>query len=432
MRRSRATREPVRNVDATWLRMDGPTSPLVINALLTYRTPVPFEALERVVCERLLRHERFRQRAVPGPLGRWRWERDPYFDPRNHMHRLALPAPGGRAALQALVGDLMSAPLDRGRPLWQMYVIEGAGEGTAVVARVHHAVGDGVALVGVLLGLTDEGESLPLPQVGVVRGAKPPRWGDQLRQLVLQARTVGHLVFLPSDPPSLLKQAALRVQKRVAWSGALPLTSIKAAARGVGAKVNDVLMAALAGSLRRYLEDHGGWEPGLEVRALVPVFVRATEGTTELGNHFGMVYLPLALSVDDPLERVRVTKARMDAIKASPEATVALGILGAIGAASAGIEQLSVDLFTRKASVLVTNVPGPPMPIHLAGAPVESLMVWAPASGHIGLSFSLLSYAGSLRLGVATDEARVAQPQELVDAFEVELERITAAVQGPE
>jgi diacylglycerol O-acyltransferase / wax synthase len=425
MRRASGQREPVRHVDATWLRMDGPTSPMVINALLTYRTPVAFEALDRLVRERLLRHDRFRQRAVPGALGGWRWEADPLFDVRNHLHRMALPAPGDRAALEALVGDLMSAPLDPKRPLWQMYLVEGVGDGTAIVARIHHAVGDGVALVGVLLDLTEEGRGLPPPQVGVEPMARPKGWRDGARQLALQATTLGHMLLLPPDPHTVLKDGPLGVQKRVAWSRPLALDPIKAAAHGIGAKVNDVLVAALAGSLRTYLRTHGGLRTGLEVRAMVPVFVRERMHQPGLGNHFGLVYLALPLSVEDPIERVRESKKRMDAIKASPEATLALGVLSAIGIASGEIEQLCVDMFTRKASVLMTNVPGPRTRVHLAGAEVDEVMVWAPTSGHIGLGVSILSYAGAIRLGVSTDEHRIPFPREVVEGFEAEIDRLT-------
>lgn len=406
------------HVDATWLRMDTSTSPMVIHAMVTFDAPVRFEDIMHMVTHRLLRHARFRQRAVHRPWGGWVWEPDPLFDVRNHVHRLALPAPGGREALEEVVSDLMAGPLPKDRPLWQLYLIEGADGGTVALVRIHHAMGDGVALVGVLLDLTEEGAGLPLPQVGVRPAPKPEGWRQRIRQVAEQASTVGRLLRLPPDPSTPLREAPLGTRKRVAWSSPIPMASIKGVARTLGVKVNDVLMGVLAGSLRAHLQAGGRWEPGLEVRAMMPVFVWGGASPGMMGNHFGLVFVPLPLSVGDPRTRVVEVKKRLDAIKASPEATVALGVIGALGAAAHPVERLFVDVFTRKGSVLVTNVPGPSAPIHLAGHAVDGLMVWAPPSGHLGVSVSMLSYAGALRVSVAGDERRLPEPRKLVETFE--------------
>ncbi|MFW5875471.1 MAG: wax ester/triacylglycerol synthase domain-containing protein [Myxococcota bacterium] len=410
-------REPLSHVDAAWLRMDTSTNPMMITSLIVFGEPVGFDALATVIRERLLVHERFRKRVGHGVLGGPHWEDDPYFDLANHLHRVALPAPGDQATFEAMLSDLMSTPLDRDRPLWQAHVVEGYAGKTALVTRVHHCVGDGVALVGVLLGMTDEGQGLSPQQVGLAPAPDPSGLGERAKLLSAQAATLGRELLLPSDPPSPFK-GELGVRKGAAWSRPLPLEEVKRVAHGLDAKVNDVLLACLAGALRDQAEALGGWHEGLELRALVPVYLQAPGHQERLGNHFGMVFLTLPMAVDDPRERVREAKRRMDAIKRSPEAMVALGVLGAMGVASAEIEQIGVDLFTRKATFMVTNVPGPPMRFHLAGGIVESLMVWAPVSGHIGVALSLLSYAGEVRLGVAADAKRVPDPHALVRAFE--------------
>ena len=436
---SRGEGEPVSPVDAAWLRMDRETNPMVITAALFLEGALSLEGALQLVTERLLKFERFRQRVTdPGvPLVHARWEEDPLFDLRSHVHRVALPAPGDRAALAEVVSDLVSSPLDHQRPLWQLHVIEGVALedgrlGTVLVTRIHHAVADGIALVHVLLALTDEGADLPIAEVGLSHASPPTSLGEVARRAVLDVKTLLRLLVLPADPATPLR-GALGVQKRVAWSDALSLDRVKGVARATGVKVNDVLVAAVTGALRAHLVGRDGLPDRQEIRAMVPVYVRGAEH--HLGNHFGLVYLDLPIDVADPLDRVHAVKARMDAIKGSPEAHVAVGVLGAIGAGSSAIEDLAVDLFTSKASVLVTNVPGPPVPVHLAGHPLDAALVWAPVSGAIGLGFSLLSYAGRVRLGVTSDARVVADPSALARSFEDDLEAqetaLARAAKGP-
>lgn len=416
-------REPLRAVDAAWLRMDSPTNAMVINALLVFRAAPGIERIRALVNERLLVQRRFRQRVIEPAFGLPHWELDPHFDVRAHLHHIALPAPGDQAALEALVSDLASTPLDRTKPLWQAYLIDGVGTGAALFARLHHSMGDGVSLVRFLLGMTDEGALLSPPEVGVA-APHPKGLAERAQLASAQARTLGHLLMLPPDSPSVLK-GELGTQKRIAWSAPAPLDPIKACARQHGAKVNDVLVAAVSGALANYLQTLGP-VAGLELRALVPVYVRDDSDPGELGNHFGLVYVPLAIDAADRHERLKKLQASFDAIKAQPDAVVALGVLGAMGVATSEIEHIGIQLFTRKASVMITNVPGPPVEIHLAGSPLSEMLVWAPVSGHIGLGVSLLSYAGQVRLGIAADAKRVADPRAIVSAYEAELAAFTS------
>lgn len=413
---SATTRERMTAVDEAWLRMDSPENPMVITAVLVLDGPVAHARVEQLVSERLLSHARFEERvARPAlPLAPMRWEFDDAFDLRTHLHRVGLPAPGDEAALSDLVGDLLSTPLDRGRPLWQIHHVEGFAEGSVLVARVHHAVGDGVALVSLLRSLTDEGAGGEPEVVGV----SPPRPSDAfgvVRALGEQTLTLGRLLLLPSDPPNAFK-GRLGAQKRVAWSGALDLASLKRAAALRGCKLNDLLLAAVTGAARAYLAGRGDLPSRL--RAMVPVYVRGHAASGELGNHFGLVFVSLPIGEADAEARVRATKAEMDQIKAQPDALVALEVLAAMGVASEEIERVGIDVFTRKASMLVTSVPGPPERLHLAGAALLRMLVWAPQSGHIGVGVSLLSYAGELRMGIAVDARLVPDPETLVAAFE--------------
>lgn len=420
--------EPVSAVDGAWLRMDQPSNAMVITAVLAFAGPVEHAALERLVEERLLPHGRFRQRVeqAPLPLLAAHWRDDPDFDLRSHLHRVALPAPADDDALRRFIDDLMSAPLDRARPLWQLHHVEGRPQGSLLVARVHHAVGDGVALVRLLLSLTDEGGGLSPDEVGVL----PARARAPLaiaRQLGEQTLTLGRLLLLPADPPSALK-GSLGVRKGCAWSARLPLDALKSAARARGAKLNDLLISCVAGALRELLLERG--ELPERLRALVPVYVKGQPDHAELGNHFGLVFVPLPIDVADPAARVARVKSEMDTLKGAEDTLVSLGVLGAMGIASEELERIGIDIFTRKASLLVTSVPGPPVPLHLCGQRLDDLLVWAPVSGHIGLGVSLLSYAGALRMGVYADARLLPHPERLVLAFERQVAALAPAEGG--
>lgn len=411
-----AIRELVGPVDGAWLRMDQPSNPMVITSMLVFDGPVDHGELRRLLETKLLRNPRFVQRVDQPrvPFFPAHWEPDPRFELDAHLVRAKLGPDAGEAELRTLVSERMSSPLPRDRPLWEIVHVEGGSFGSALVARVHHAVGDGVALVKLLLSLTDEGADIAPEVVGIAH-APMPRGFALAKKLAVQARTLARLLLLPADPPSPLR-GSLGSHKRCAWSSALPLEPLKKVAKLHGAKLNDLLMAHLAGALREHLGEHGRVPE--ELRALVPVYLQGRAGDPELGNHFGLVFVPLPLGEAVPVARVRKLKSTMDALKTAEDALVALGVLGAMGLASEGIERLGIDIFTRKASLLVTNVPGPPSALHLAGRTLDSVMVWAPMSGSIGTGVSLLTYAGQLRVGVTCDARLVARPEAVVASFE--------------
>lgn len=427
------TRQAVSPVDAAWLRMDSETNPMVITSMIGLDGPLSPAAIEQLV-SRMIAFPRFRQRVVPPAFGVGfaHWENDPQFDPALHVHRVALPSPGGAAALADLVSDIMSAPLDRSRPLWQLHIVEGVeppiGHGIALLARVHHCLGDGVALVRMLLSLV--GIDAHPVDVGVLPPPPVARLGDLTERAAKEAKALGKLLFLPFDDGALFAGKQSR-GKRVAWSSGIPVHRVKEIARAVGAKTNDVLMASVTASLRAYLLRRAALDEGREVHAIVPVFLRGTSDDADAqGNHFGLVFAALPLGIASPLERVREVKRRMDAIKASPEAEVAFAILGAAGFASPQVERIVVDLFSRKGSLLVTNVAGPPVPIELGGRAVESMTVWAPTAGHVALGVSLLSYDGVIRMAVASDVALVPDPAPIVAAFEEDLAELSELTRG--
>lgn len=412
-----SNRTSVNPVDAAWLRMDSASNPMVITTVFRFAAPLSDDAL-RATFERLLQHRRFRQRVVATrTLTRASWEDDPEFDLSRHVERVRLPAPGDDAALERFISERMSTALERDRPLWHVDVIDGVGDGAALLVRVHHAVGDGVALVRLLLGVSGAGKDGTPVEVGIAPAPKAKTVRALVDRTRAQASTLTRLLTLPSDTQTSLR-GELGSRKVAAFSKPIPLDVIKSLARAAGGHVNDLLAAAVAGAVRNHLRDPRA------VRALVPVFIRGDRA--EAGNHFGLAYLPLPVDEPSRKARLRAVKKDMDTIKSAPDATVAFVVLGAMGLASPSLERFGIELFTRKASMLITNVPGPAATVRVADQDVTSIVVWAPTSGSIGLGFSLLTYAGDLRLGVAADARLLPDPHALVTCFEKEIDGMRA------
>lgn len=451
---------PLSNVDAAWLKMEDPTNLMMVTGILTFSRPIDMAYLRALIDSRLLQFERFRQRIVrPSlPFAPYYWENDPHFNVNAHLHRIGLPHPNDKAALQQLVGDLMSTALDFSKPLWQMHVIDGYGEGGAIVVRLHHAMADGLALVGVLLALTEMGPGTPRPEpnglpdasespgglvgswealqlraaellgkgVGVgrralIEGLESYLNNDRPRELAESvsdyAHAAGKLVLRAPDTKSIFK-GKLGVAKRAAWSRPLPLSEVKAMRKATGATVNDLMITAVTGGLRRYLEARG--EEIVDFRAAVPVNLRGPNEMGDLGNKFGLVFLDLPISTIDMSRRLAIVRYRMEALKESREAPVSLDILGAMGFSAQAIQDAVVRLIGAKATAVLTNVPGPPIPLYLAGQPIENLMFWVPQSGRLGLGISILSYAGNIYVGIATDAGLVPDPDEIMLGFYAE------------
>jgi WS/DGAT/MGAT family acyltransferase len=459
-----ASSVPMANVDSAWLRMDDPTNLMVVTGLLVLDRPVSLARIRSLVEERLLRFPRFRQRVVGAdvPLGTPTWSDDERFDLAYHVQAVDLPPPGDEAALQALVSALMSRPLSAERPLWQFHLVPHYQGGSALIGRIHHCIGDGLALIYVMLALSDGGPQPPAPAeadgaeadggwevavrtIAAAAGQAAALPVAVLRQLagvvssperVLQATgqaaaglgALAKLLLMDPDPPTVLKGPLVAV-KRAVWSRPLPLAEVKRIGRVTGATINDVLVAAVSGALGRYLAARGqAPAPDLSIRAVVPVNLRPIEEAHLLGNQFGLVFLSLPVGLDDPLERVFEVRRRMTAIKRSPEAYVAFQILRAIGMAPRQIFDLVVELFGRKATAVMTNVVGPRERLAMAGVPLRQAMFWVPCAGRLGLGISVLSYAGEVWIGLHADAHVIPDPQVILEGFDAEIRALAELV----
>ncbi len=455
-KRIRATRrEPMAKVDTAWLRMEQPTNPMMITGVLMFAEAMSITDLRQVIRQRWLAYRRFRQKAVDTAAGAF-WQTDNDLDLDWHVQLTALPGRGGKRALERFVSQLASTPLDTGRPLWQFHLVEKYDGGSVLIARIHHSYADGIALVQVLLSLTDttrepvKGSDLQqawLKQDGahvarrvgaaerymkfgtkmVEKGMEMYRHPTLAAVLAKEGGEIGrellHAVTLPDDPPSLLR-GKLGVSKRVAWAEPLDLEEVKAVGRACECTVNDVLMATAAGALRQYMIERGDNVDGMTLRATVPVNLRPLEHAKKLGNHFGLVFLELPVGEDNPIRRVERVAECMNNLKTSRQAIVSFGLLAALGMAPTAVQSLALELFSRKATVVATNVPGPPQTLYLASCALREMMFWVPQTGSVGVGISILSYNGRVHFGLIADAKLIPDPEHVIQRFGAEFEKL--------
>jgi len=235
------------------------------------------------------------------------------------------------------------------------------------------------------------------------------------------------VLALPDDPASPLR-ASLSGEKGVAWSEPLDLQEVKTVSRALGCTVNDVLMATVAGTLGAYLrEEHEFDTAGVVLRASVPVNLRAAEETMTLGNKFGLMFVDLPVGVANPLQRAYAMHDTMRELKGSLQPQLTLTVLGTLGMLPAVAQGPAIELFSRKGSLVASNVPGPQTPLCICGQRISEMYFWVPQSGSIGVGVSILSYAGKVFFGLIADRACVAEPQRVVDRLGPEFEQLLLA-----
>jgi diacylglycerol O-acyltransferase len=472
------------NVDTAWYQMEDPTNLMMVSGFIEFNKRLDFERVKRVISERMLAlYPRFTMKVVETmvPFRNPRWEVDETFTLESHLQHAALPAPANKAMLQEFVSNWMSTPLDFSKPPWHMMVVDTA-DGSILFSRLHHCIGDGIALVQVMLNMTDVEPNPPALEDTTLapladapqekKGGRNPLgrvirpvtavWGAGRRvagavvnegketlnnplHIIDQGLTAanmagkgasiaaktttatGKLLLLPPDRKTPLK-GKLGVTKRAAWSEPVPLTDVKKIGQYMGGKINDVLLSAMAGALRRYLIDQGFETNGLNIHATVPVNLRPVDQVGKLGNDFGLVFLSLPVGIADPFERLNELRRRMDAIKDSPEAVVAMGVLSLLGMTPNQIADQVVNIFGLKSTMVATNVPGPRVPLYFAGEEVTKIVFWVPQSGRLGLGISIFSYNEEVMIGVACDAGLIPDPEAIVRSFQAEYDELMVLV----
>ena len=460
------TSQRMSRVDTAWLRMDNDVNLMMIVGVWLVQPGITHAALCERVQDKLLKYDRFRQRVVQDAMGAT-WVHDDNFDIGRHvLHEKKLKRERGqseRAALQAHVGELANTALDPDHPLWQFQLIDDYEGGSALVARVHHCIGDGIALISVMLSITDGGmdppkrkkreaaesegdwlsdavvkpltdlaskaigmygggvaksmEMLSNPQQGLLGSLEMARTGAKV------LGDVAAMALMPDDSPTLLKGKPMG-QKIVAWGEPLPLAQVKVIGKALNCSINDVLLACVAGAIGAYLKDRGDNPAGKEIRAMVPVNLRPIEKAWQLGNRFGLAPLTLPIGIDNPIERVYAVRTRMNQLKDSYQPLLAFAVLSVAGLLIKPVQDGLLGLFAKKATAVMTNVPGPAVPLKLCGSTLRQTMFWVPASGDIGVGVSILSYGGGVQFGLITDKKLCPDPQAIIDRFEPEFEKL--------
>ena len=462
-----AAAERMSRVDTAWLRMDTPANLMMIVGVWLLEPGVSHAALCQRVEERLLKYRRFRQRVVDDAMGA-AWQTDRAFDLQRHVvaERLA-PRRGqsARAALEARVAELATTPLHAKHPLWQLHLIEDYPDvqgrrGSALIARIHHCIADGIALISVMLSITDGGKPPPerpskpederdwladavlkpitdvavkaigLYGDGVVKSmdalSKPQELFGSLDIMLTGAQVmkdVAALALMPDDSPTRLKGKP-GTRKRVAWCEPIPLEDVRAVGKALGGSINDVLLACAAGAIGSHLRAQGDDTDGQEIRAMVPVNLRPLEKAWQLGNRFGLVPLVLPIGVANPVARVYAVRQRMNELKGSYQPLLAFGVLAVAGLLIKPAQHALLGLFAKKATAVMTNVPGPKEPLSFCGSTLRQTMFWVPQSGDIGMGLSILSYGGGVQFGLITDAGLCPDPHAITERFGPEFERL--------
>jgi len=460
---TKPSKEPISKVDTAWLRMEQPTNLMMINGVIIFDDQLDYERLLETIEQRFLTFRRFRQKAVDSTSGA-HWILDEDFDIRVHVRRTALPGAADQTELELLVSELASTPLDASRPLWQFHIVENYVDGPVLITRIHHCIADGIALVQVFLSLTDPTRasrpSARKPETWKKRRANeaqvfqrlldPAKEGLEFARFVGQRlvtegtnllqnpaiashyaaeaseiiRELTSSLTLENDPVTRFK-GRLGTRKKVAWAEPLPLDEVKAVSKAFACTVNDVLIAAVTGAIRQFMISKGDDPDQLkDIRATVPVNLRPLEHAKDLGNHFGLVFLSLPLSIDNPLERMYAVNGRMTELKSSKQAAVTLGFLAALGMGPSAMQKPVLEMLSQKATAVLTNVPGPQQPLYLAGSKMKEMMFWVPQNGSIGLGISILSYNGKVFFGLISDHRLLPDPSEIISRFASEFEKL--------
>ncbi len=460
-----AAAERMSRVDTAWLRMDNDVNLMMIVGVWLLEPALDYEELCQRVSDKLLRYDRFKQKVVQDAIGA-QWVADESFDIHRHVVREKLSRRNGRserAALQVLCGRLATEALDPQRPLWQFHLIEGYAGGSALIVRIHHCIGDGIALISVALSITDGGNDPPARRK---REARQSADGDSLADSVMQPLTdiagkvlgmtgqrvarsvealsqpqqllgsvemarvgyqvlgdVAALALMPDDSATRLKGLPAG-DKRVAWNEPLPLDAVKTISKGLNCSINDVLLSCVAGAIGQYLRERGDDPTGQEIRAMVPVNLRPLDQAWQLGNKFGLAPLVLPIGIHNPIERVYAVRRRMSELKGSYQPLLAFALLAIAGLMIKPVQDAILNLFAKKATAVMTNVPGPQQALTFCGSTIRQTMFWVPASGHIGVGVSILSYAGGVQFGLITDAKLCPDPQAIIDRFQPEFDKL--------
>ena len=442
--------------DAAFLYFERPHAPLHIGSLGIYQGQIPFDRFVAHIDSRMPLIPRYRQRAVfvPFSLAHPTWEDDPGFGIRNHIFEVKLPAPGNEEQLKEATTKLFAGQLDRSKPLWEMYVIHGIeGDKSAILSRVHHCMVDGVSGIELLLAVVDiSPEPAPPPEPTpwnppplpnplarvndalwdnfeqqanlwreiVETAADPARSWRQAQQTVRAFRTAYPWLMRP--PPATPFSIQLCDERRVAMTE-VSFPEIREIRTALGGTVNDVVLAVLAGALRRYIISRGQNVDGVELRVGVPVNVRLEDEKGALGNRISTMVPLLPLGEPDAATRLRLIRDQVNYLKTENQASAFEQLLRLASYVPVPIQALG-NATNLMVNLICTNVPGPMIPLYSVGHLLLEHSPMVPLSMNMGLGVGVTSYNQKLFFGLMADPHGVPDIEtlrEYVDASFLEL-----------
>ena len=458
----------VSGIDAAFLYGETPAWHMHVSAVLigdpsTAPNGFSVERFKELTAARLHLAPQFRWRLVEVPFGLDRpgWIEDPDFDIDNHIRRIGVPAPGGPEQLGNLIGDLVSIKLDRGRPLWEFWVIEGLQDDKiAILAKIHHSIIDGVSgseLAGILMDLEVDPpppdpptepravESEPNPFELVARGVghtflTPYRTVRFVNQSVRQGlKFIGfqqrdHTPPIPFQAPRTSFNTELTPHRRFAYES-VSLADVRVVKDAFGVKLNDVVLALCAGTLRRYLDSRDEL-PDSPLIAQVPVSLRTDDDTGHGGTKVGAMFASLATDIDDPVERLLAIHASTQGAKEMQQAMNAERIMGISETAPPALISLAARMYTAAGldsltppimNLIISNVPGPPFPIYCAGAKLESIYPMGPLLYGTGINVTVFSYVENVDFGFMVCRDVVSDPWFIAEGVQLALDELLAS-----
>jgi WS/DGAT/MGAT family acyltransferase len=455
-------------LDSSFLHLERDSAHMHVAGCMVFRGTAPaYEDLLEEIISRLHLVPRYRQRLAFVPLqqGRPVWVDDPHFNPAFHVRHTALPRPGGEDELKRLAGRVFSQALDRSKPLWELWLVEGLDEDRfAVLTKTHHALVDGISGVELATVLFDtspdpapvappdhEWVPRPLPSDAqlladalverttvpgeIVRGVRSALRGPrQLATRVGEALVgVGAMAWAGFNPaPDTPLNVRIGPHRRFTWVRG-DLNEFKAIKNALGGTVNDAVLAAVAGALGRYLRLHDYETDGLVLKAMVPVSVRADIERGALGNRVAAMWAPLPMDLPDPVQRLLRIRRDMEGVKESGQAVGAQVLTELTGFAPPTIVAQAARLQARQRffNLVVTNVPGPQMPLYLLGRELDGIFPMVPLAKNQALGIAIMSYNGQLNFGLNADYDAVADLETLADELRSSIDELLAAAGEP-
>jgi diacylglycerol O-acyltransferase len=456
-------------IDAGFLAQEKPNTHMHIGALALLEGPPPtLDEFLAHIDSRLHLVPRYRQKLAIPPLqtGRPLWIDDPTFNLAYHVRHTALPAPGDEAALLTLCGRIFAQRIDRSKPLWELWLVEGLDDGScAMITKTHHSVVDGISgvdLNAVLFDLSPEGqpEEAKAPAVpwaaqpepgpallaargledaaraaaglaaGAVTAATHPEAAlDRAREV---AAGIGELALNTlSAPPETPFNVPPGPHRRIAIVRA-GLDEFKEVKNAFGATVNDVVLAVVTGALAFFLQERGRNIEGLELKACVPVSIRAEGASGSLGNHLTQIMAPLPVFMDDPVERLHYVHEAMADLKDSRQAMAASAIasLQDFAPPTLHAQASRMNFSGRFFNLLVTNVPGPQFPLYVLGRKLESMFPIAFLAGDRALAIAIMSYDGAMNFGLLGDFDALPDLALVAEGIEASLAQLVGLARG--